>query len=107
MLGIFILLIIAMLLVVRFCKKTLKIGLSIILILVTLYCTILSIDRNRVFSFREPIFAVSSELRDYGNYSKEVYKGLGYRVEVDKTENQNVRSITMYFLNKVIAAAIE
>ncbi len=107
MLGIFILLIIAMLLVVKFCKKTLKIVLAIIISLVALYCTILSIDRNRVTSFREPIFAVSSELREYENYSKEVYKGLGYRIEIDKVENQKIISSTMYFLNKVIAGAIE
>ena len=107
MLGIFILLIIAMLLVVKFCKKTLKIVLSIIIILTTLYCIAISIDMNRVNSFREPIFAISSELRDYENYSKEVYKGLGYRIEIDKVENQKIISSTMYFFNKVIAGPIE
>lgn len=107
MLGIFILLIIAMLLVAKFCKKTVRIGLSIIIVSIAIYCTILSIDRNRVISLRKPIFAISSELKDYENYSKEVYKGLGYRIEVDKTENQKIISATMYFFNKVIAAAIE
>ncbi len=99
--------IIAMLLVVKFCKKTLKIVLSIIIILTTLYCIVISVDMNRVNSFREPIFAISSELRDYENYSKEVYKGLGYRIEIDKVENQKIISSTMYFFNKVIAGAIE
>lgn len=107
MLGIFILLIIAMLLVVKFCKKTLKIVLSIIIILTTLYCIVISVDMNRVNSFRKPIFAISSELKDYENYSKEVYKGLGYRIEIDKVENQKIISSTMYFFNKVIAGAIE
>lgn len=107
MLGIFILLIIAMLLIVKFCKKTLKIVLSIIIILTTLYCTAISVDMNRVNSFRKPIFAISSELKDYENYSKEVYKGLGYRIEIDKVENQKIISSTMYFFNKVIAGAIE
>lgn len=107
MLGIFILLIIAMLLVVKFCKKTLKIVLSIIIISTTLYCIVISVDMNRVYSFREPIFAISSELRDYENYSKEVYKGLGYRIEIDKVENQKIISSTMYFFNKVIAGVIE
>ncbi len=96
-----------MLLVVKFCKKTLKIVLSIIIILTTLYCIVISVDMNRVNSFREPIFAISSELRDYENYSKEVYKGLGYRIEIDKVENQKIISSTMYFFNKVIAGAIE
>lgn len=107
MLGIFILLIIAMLLVVKFCKKTLKIVLSIIIILVTLYCIVISVDMNRVNNFRKPIFAISSELRDYENYSKEVYKGLGYRIEIEKIENQKIISSTMYFCNKVIAGVIE
>lgn len=105
--GIFILLIIAMLLVIKFCKKTLKIVLSIIIILVTLYMIMLSIDINRVESFREPIFAISSELRDYENYSKEVYKGLGYKIEIDRVENQKIISSTMYIFNKVVAGAIE
>ena len=107
MLGIFVLLIIAMLLVLKSCKKTIKIVLSIIIVLVTLYCIIISVDMNRVNSLREPIFAISSELRDYENYSKEIYKGLGYRIEIDKVENQKIISSTMYFLNKVIAGTIE
>lgn len=58
MLGIFILLIIAMLLVIKFCKKTIKIVLSIIIVLVALYCIVISVDMNRVNSLREPIFAI-------------------------------------------------
>jgi len=107
MIGIFGLLLIAMVLVVKFCKKTLKIVLSIIIILATLYSVIISIEMNRVESFREPIFAISSELKDYEDYSKEVYKGLGYRIEIDRVENQKTISSTMYFFNKVIAGAIE
>lgn len=68
MLGIFILLIIAMLLVVKFCKKTLKIVLSIIIVLVLLYCIIISVDMNRVHSFREPIFATIKQEDDLTSY---------------------------------------
>ncbi len=107
MIGIFIILILTMLLVVKFCKKTLKIILTIVIILLTLYCIILSIDKNRVETFREPIFAVSRQLKDYENYSKEVYQGLGYRIEIDRVENQKIHSITMFLFNKVIAGAIE
>lgn len=107
MIGIFALLAVAMILVVKFCKKTLKIVLSIIIVLATLYTVMISIDINRVESFREPIFAISSELRDYENYSKEVYMGLGYRIEIDRVENQKIISSSMYFLNKVVAGAIE
>ena len=56
MIGFFGLLLIAMVLVVKFCKKTLKIVLSIIIILATIYSVMISIDINRVESFREPIF---------------------------------------------------
>ncbi|MBQ2938539.1 MAG: hypothetical protein IJO57_01130 [Bacilli bacterium] len=107
MIGIFALLAVAMLLVVKLCKNTLKIVLSIIIILLTLYTVMVSIDINRVESFREPIFAISSELRDYENHSKEVYKGLGYRIEIDRVENQKIISSTMYFFDKVVAGAIE
>ena len=59
MIGFFGLLLIAMVLVVKFCKKTLKIVLSIIIILATIYSVMISIDINRVESFREPIFCSS------------------------------------------------
>ena len=64
MIGIFGLLVIAMILVVKFCKKTLKIVLSIIIILATIYSVIIFIDINRVESFREPIFAIVKQEND-------------------------------------------
>lgn len=106
MIGIFILLILAMLLVIKFCKKTLKIVLSCIIIFITIYCVMLSIDMNRVYSLKKPIFAVSSELKDYENYSKTTYRGLGYKIEIDTVQNQQIISSTMYMFHKVIAAAI-
>lgn len=107
MIGIFVLLAVAMFIVIKFCKKTLKTILSITIILATLYTVMISVDINRVETFREPIFATSSELRDYEDYSREVYKGLGYRIEIDRVENQKIVSSTMYLFNKVIAGAIE
>lgn len=107
MIGIFVLLIIAMLLVVKFCKKTLKRILVILLVLITLYCVVLSIDMNRTYTMEKPIFAISSELKDYKDYSQEVYKGLGYRVEMNLVKNHKIISSTMYLFNKVIAGAIE
>ena len=53
MIGIFGLLLIAMVLVVKFCNKTLKIVLSIIIILATIYSVMISIDINRVESFKD------------------------------------------------------
>ena len=107
MLGIFILLIIAILLVVKFCKKTLKIVLSIIIILVTLYCIIISVDMNRVNSFREPIFAIVKQ-EDDSSMKTTTYKGLGYEIKMikDVTNNQIIK-VEMYMFNKCIAGSIE
>ena len=107
MLGIFILLIIAMLLVVKFCKKTLKIVLSIIIVLISLYCIIISVDMNRVHSFREPIFA-TIKLEDDLTMKTKIYQGLGYEVKMvkDVTKDKIIK-IEMYMIDKVIAGAVE
>lgn len=107
MLGIFILLIIAMLLVVKFCKKTLKIVLSIIIVLISLYCIIISVDMNRVHSFREPIFATIKQEDDLPMKTK-IYQGLGYEVKMvkDVTKDKIIK-IEMYMFDKVIAGAVE
>ena len=107
MLGIFILLLIAMLLVVKFCKKTLKIVLAIVIVLIALYCVIISIDMNRVESFREPIFAVEKSHDDLSRQTTS-YIGLGYEVKIvkDLTTGEILKS-EMYMFNKCIAGAIE
>ena len=107
MLGIFILLIIAMILVIKFCKKTLKIILSITIILVTLYCIIISIDMNRVNSFREPIFAILKQENDL-SMKTILYQGLGYEIRLVKdVTNDKIMQVEMYMFNKCIAGAIE
>ena len=107
MLGIFILLIIAMILVIKFCKKTLKIILSITIILVTLYCIIISIDMNRVNSFREPIFAILKQEDDL-SMKTILYQGLGYEIRLVKdVTNDKIMQVEMYMFNKCIAGAIE
>lgn len=107
MLGIFILLIIAMLLVIKFCKKTIKIVLSIIIVLVTLYCIVISVEMNRVNSLREPIFAIVKQ-EDDSSMKTIVYQGLGYEVKMikDVTEDKTIK-VEMYMFNKCIAGAIE
>ena len=107
MLGIFILLIIAMLVVIKFCKKTMKIVLSIIIVLITLYCIVISVDMNRVNSLREPIFAIVKQ-EDDSSMKTIVYQGLGYEVKMikDVTEDKTVK-VEMYMFNKCIAGAIE
>ena len=107
MIGIFLLLLIAMFLVVKFCKKTLKIILSIMIILATLYSVVISIDINRVESFREPIFNIGW----YEETGLIEYKGIGYRtiVRYGYTANneKKINSIEMYMFDKCIAGAIE
>ena len=107
MIGIFGLLLVAMVLVVKFCKKTLKIVLFIIIIFVTLYTIMISIDINRVESFREPIFNIAW----YEETGLIEYKGLGYKtiVKYVYTENneKKINSIEMYMFNKCIAGTIE
>ena len=107
MLRIFILLIIAVLLVVKFCNKTLKIVLSIIIILVTLYCIVISIDMNRVNSFRQPIFAIVKQ-EDDSSMKTIIYQGLGYEVRMikDVTTDKTIQ-VEMYMFNKCIAGSIE
>lgn len=107
MLGIFILLIIAMLLVVKFCKKALKIVLSIIIILITLYCIVISVDMNRVNSFREPIFALVKQ-ENHLSMTTIIYQGLGYEVRMLKDVTVGkIKKVEMYMFNKCIAGAIE
>lgn len=107
MIGIFGLLLIAMVLVVKFCNKTLKIVLSIIIILATIYSVMISIDINRVGSFREPIFAVVKQENDLTTKTI-MYQGLGYEVELVKdVTNNKIIQVEMYMFNKCIAGAIE
>ena len=107
MIGIFALLLVAMFFVIKFCKKTLKIVLSIIIILATLYCVMISIDMYRVESFREPIFNIGW----YEETGLIEYKGIGYRtiVKYGYTANneKKINSIEMYMFDKCIAGAIE
>ena len=107
MLGLFILLMIAMLIVVKFCKKTLKIVLSIVIILVTLYCIVISVDMNRINSFKEPIFAIVKQEND-STMKTIIYQGLGYEVRMvkDVTVGKIIK-LEMYMFNKLIAGAIE
>ena len=109
MIGIFVLLFIAMVLVVKFCKKLLKVILAIVIGLVTLYCVIVSVDKYLVSSMRDPIFVVPTDnVTDNGSGE---YKGLGYtvikEVEVSAEYGRILTKIEMYlFNNKCIAGAI-
>ena len=98
MIVIFIFLIIAMVLVVKYCKKAVRVVLSTLIILSILYLIIISIDINRVKTFREPIFTIASEKKDNELYSETICKGLGYTVKIDYIQNEEIGKITMYFM---------
>ena len=108
MLGFFVLLmiiilIITMLSVVIYCKKKLKIILSTIIILITLYGVMLTIDMIRVYSIRKPIFVLETNNRSGVKANEVPYQGLGYKVNIEYLEDGNIVSITMYMFNRVIA----
>jgi hypothetical protein len=57
---------------------------------------------NRISSLREPIFAKQTNYAN-GWIDTYEYKGLGYRIEIDKSDDQII-SATMYMFDKVISA---
>lgn len=107
MIAIFLLLLIAMFIVVRFCKKTIKLILSTLILLAAAYSVIVSIDINRVEHFQTPIFIIGS----YEESDLIEYQGLGYKtvVKYSYTDNneQVINSIEMYMFDRCIAAAIQ
>ena len=112
MIGIFILLILSMLLVIKFCKKALKIILLSILILITLYCVGISIDINKVYSLEAPVLCYYVEDNSDGSFEglfktrTETYYGFGYKIVNEINENNAVISSTMYMFGRVVAGAI-
>ena len=100
---IIIILIITMLSVVMYCKKKMKIILSTIIILITLYGVMLTIDMFRVYTLRKPIFVLETNNRSGVKANKVPYQGLGYKVNIEYLEDGNIASITMYMFNRVIA----
>ncbi|SEV86572.1 hypothetical protein [[Clostridium] fimetarium] len=107
MLGFFVLLMIILLIimlsVVIYCKKKLKIVLSAIIILITLYGVMLTIDMVRVYSLRKPIFVLETNKRSGVKANEVPFQGLGYKVNIEYLEDGNIASITMYMFNRVIA----
>lgn len=102
---IFISLFLGMFLVQRYLKKKdLKYALEIILVLFTFYCVLLSIDINRVNTFRKPIFMW--ETQSCGNRCT-IYQGLGYKSKIKHYNNGTIKEITLSMFGKVIAGAVQ
>ncbi|MCL2859632.1 MAG: hypothetical protein FWF46_03510 [Oscillospiraceae bacterium] len=105
-------------LVVKYCKRTLRIVLSVIIILVTLYCGMIYIDVDRVIRNEEPIFAWKTNNKseisenvvlykefgiDYRVINTTLYQGLVYKIIIEDYEYDNLHfgeSTTLYMFGK-------
>lgn len=66
-------------------RKSLKIVLGILILLIILWGIIFLIDYSKCASFKMPIFVVAGESIDNGD--SDTYYGLGYKVEVEVEKN--------------------
>mgnify|MGYP003548277713 CR=1 FL=1 len=89
-------------------KKSKKIIIGIIITLLAIWCAIFTTDYIRVSSFREPVFAVTTQTAVDG--ISDIYYGLGYKVTTVKwivpEKGKVLISIEMSVFGKTIAAAI-
>ena len=89
-------------------KKSIKILISIIVVLIVLWGIIFSIDYLRCSNFKEPIFVVTRDTADDGGSG--TYYGLGYKVKIEKKISTEYGStlvrVEMYMLDKFVAGAI-
>ena len=89
-------------------KKSIKILISIIVVLIVLWEIIFFIDYSRCSNFKEPIFVVTRDTADDGGSG--IYYGLGYKVKIEKTISAEygltLVRVEMYMFDKFIAGAI-
>lgn len=101
---IFVLLFLGMFLVHKYINKYLKYTLEIILVLITFYCVLLSIDISRVNTFRKPIFMWKTQ--SCGERCT-IYQGLGYKSKIKYYNNGIIEEITLSIFEKVIAGGVQ
>ena len=89
-------------------NKSVKVVISIVLILISLWVIIFFIDFMRCASFKMPIFVVAGETADDGGSG--IYYGLGYKVKMEKNISAETGPILvkveMYIFDKFITGAI-
>ena len=89
-------------------KKSIKILISIIVLLIVLWGIIFFIDYLRCSNFKEPIFVKVGVTADDGGSG--IYYGLGYKVKIEKTISAEygptLVRVEMYMFDKFIAGAI-
>lgn len=90
-------------------KKTLK-SVSVIIILVVIWCVITVIDYRRVcHSFEKPIFSIGTETQDDGGSG--IYKGLGYSFDIKgnfmpEDELQGVTNAKFYLFGNMLKESV-
>lgn len=89
-------------------KKSSKIVISVIVVLIVLWGIIFFIDYSRCSHFKEPIFVISGVTADDGGSG--TYYGLGYKVKIEKTISAEygptLLKVEMYMFNKFIVGAV-
>ena len=89
-------------------KKSLKILIRVIVILIVLWGIIFFSDYLRCRNFKEPIFVVAGVTADDGGSG--TYYGLGYKVKIEKTISAEYGTelvkVEMYMFDKFITGAI-
>lgn len=89
-------------------KKSLKILIGIIILLIVLWGLVFFIDYSRCSNFKEPIFVVAGVTADDGGSG--IYYGLGYKVKIQKTISAEygpiLLKVEMYMFDKFIIGAI-
>lgn len=89
-------------------RKSFKILVSIIIMLVFIWGIIFFIDYNKCANLKMPIFVIAKETADDGG--SKIYYGLGYKVKIEKNISAQygvqLEKVEMYFFNKVISGAI-
>ncbi|MGI6329773.1 MAG: hypothetical protein ACOXZR_02815 [Bacilli bacterium] len=105
LIGVFLILIISLFLVMKNLKRMWGKLITLGIILLVFYLGMLFLEVNRVYSLKKPLFVFSSQSYQYNDYSKVVYKGFGYKVEVKMIEKQKIISSELYLLKKKIAVS--
>ncbi len=104
MFGIYVILVLAIILAIKFCKKVVRTVVVSIFGLVLLYSIALGADIQRANSLEEPIFVIRDvSADDGGSYSA---KGLFYDVIVEKNIDGEVERVELTMFGKVVAASI-
>ena len=86
----------------RIADKTVKRIVGFVSVSFVVWSAVFITDYHRCRKLEEPVFALQSGEEG----AAAIYKGLGYRVEVEKDDEDNIISVVMIMFGKVISASI-